>query len=158
MKITTTTTTLFKMVLVFTLLFSAFLALTITYNRVFKLKNESISILEKYEGTTNAVGIINNYLKNSGYTTKGRCDSDGFGVNDYDNSTPQKVRDGETYYYCFNYHCDKPACNIGDKDNKIYYEIKLFYNFNIPILGDFATFKITGETKAVKLYSESQKY
>ena len=39
MKSTVTTSETFKYILVFTFLFAAFLALAITYNRVYKLKN-----------------------------------------------------------------------------------------------------------------------
>ena len=48
MKNAVTTSEIFKYILLFTFLFAAFLALAITYNRVFKIKNEAISILEKY--------------------------------------------------------------------------------------------------------------
>ena len=66
MKHTVTTSSVFKYILVFTFIFAAFLALAITYNRVYKLKNQSISIIEKYEGIVKgkkSLGLVNNYLK-----------------------------------------------------------------------------------------------
>ena len=44
------TQTIFKAVLIFTFLFSGFIAVAITYNKAYKIKNEVINILEKYEG------------------------------------------------------------------------------------------------------------
>ena len=45
MREATGATTTMKMALAFTILFAAFLAIAITYNRAFKLKNEALSIL-----------------------------------------------------------------------------------------------------------------
>ena len=68
MKSSITTTQVFKYVLLFTFLFAIFLALAITYNKVFKMKNETISIIEKYEGVVKgkkSLEIVNNYLFNA---------------------------------------------------------------------------------------------
>ena len=76
MKQATTTSTMFKAILAFTILFAAFLAIAIVYNKAYKMKNEIISIAEKYEGfNPTAVRIVNNYLKNNGYRTTGNCGS-----------------------------------------------------------------------------------
>lgn len=148
------TATLFKIVLIFTLIFAAFLTLTITYNRVFKLKNESLSILEKYEGTEEAIKIINNYLSNNGYRTTGSCKTR-YGVKNYDNPFPEEVDADERYFYCIDYDCVGGFCYI-DGSSKIKYNIELFFTFNLPILGDLGKFRITGETKSIKLYTYSQ--
>lgn len=73
MKQSISSTTMFQLILSFTLLFAAFLALTITYNRAFKMKNEVILILEKYEGKENSIELINNFLTSNGYNTLGNC-------------------------------------------------------------------------------------
>jgi len=165
MKSSVTTSETFKYILIFTFLFSAFLALAITYNKVYRLKNETLLIIEKYEGISEkSLGIINNYLSNSGYNTTGNCEVDEYGIKDLNISEYERVTDtSERYYYCISYYCkDKNICKVGSIDsfpngNSIYYEIKLFYKFNLPFLGDLFRFKITGESKAIKLYSESQK-
>ena len=123
--------TIFKTILIFTFLFAGFIAVAITYNKAYRLKNEVINILEKYEGISNqSLKIINNYLDKSGYLSTNVCDN------------------GEKYYYCLNYEL---------KNNQIFYKIKLFSRFNLPFIGDIFYFRITGETKGIKLYSESQK-
>ena len=65
----------FGLVITFIFLFSSFLVLTINYTKAYKVKNEVISIIEKYEGYTNenSVEIINNYLNASGYKEMGKC-------------------------------------------------------------------------------------
>lgn len=156
MREATGTTTTMKMALAFTLLFSAFLAIAITYNKAFKLKNETLTILEKYEGVSSkSISIINNYLKNSGYNSKGKCSSLEYGVTDLEKDTLEKVNENTNYYYCISYRC-VDNCKINN-NNQIYYHFKLFFKFNLPYLGDITTFNIDGETKAIKLYSEEQK-
>ena len=39
-----------QLVIIFTLIFVAFISLTINYTRAFKTKNELVSMIEKYEG------------------------------------------------------------------------------------------------------------
>lgn len=160
MREATGTITTFKMGLAFTFLFAAFLAIAITYNKAFKVKNETLSILEKYEGVYKdnnykSLSIINNYLKNIGYSTKGKCNSDEYGVKSLDNAEFETANSSNDYYYCISYHCSNNGCRIGN-NNQIYYNLKFFTKFNLPFLGDIATFTITGETKPIKLYDNSQ--
>ena len=99
MKSTVTTSQIFKYILLFTFLFAAFLALAITYNRVFKLKNESVSIIEEYEGvTTTSVNIINNYLKSSAYQTDGQCELNEYGKKNLDDDALELVTDTSERY------------------------------------------------------------
>lgn len=146
-------TTTFKLVLAFTFIFAAFISLAIVYNRAFRLKNESLAIIERYEGiNTNSLEIINNYLKNSGYTAKGKCDSDEYGVKDL---TKEELGKGDgDYYYCLKANCLKESC-VKNK-SEIFYEVKLFYKFNLPFIGDLVNFKITGVTKGIKYYNNKQ--
>ena len=68
MKETVSTMTLFKIIIVFTFLFAAFLSVAILYNKVYKLKNQTISIIEKYEGVTDkSTPIIISFLNSTNY-------------------------------------------------------------------------------------------
>ena len=162
MRETVGTTIMFKIVLGFTLLFAAFLAVAVTYNKVFRLKNETLSILEKYEGINdNSFRIINNYLSNSGYDIKGKCDEGEYGISDLNTNNYELADSNKDYYYCLSYYCQGNSCKINDESqpngNLIYYSVKIFFKFNIPLIGELATFNITGDTKGIKLYRESQK-
>ena len=155
MKSAVNTTEIFKYILLFTFLFAEFLALAINYNRVFKIKNETLTIIEKYEGMSNkSLKIINNYLKNNAYNTKGVCEIGEYGIKDLNNISYEKVvSSDDRYLYCFS---DK--INRGNNNNdKIYYNVNFFYKFNLPFIGDIFTFSITGETKSIKYYSLNQR-
>jgi len=159
MRETVGATSLFKYVLAFTFLFAGFLAVAIKYNKVFKLKNETTSIIEKYEGVNStSIGIINNYLSNNGYSTKGNCETNEYGVNDLSSSNLKKVSNtNEEFYYCLKSFCDKKSnrCNMNDYD-QVFYSVKLFFKFDLPLIGELTNFKIIGDTKSIKLYSENQ--
>ncbi len=161
MKHSVSTTTIFSLIIVFTLIFSTFLALTITYNKIYKIKNETLLILEKYEGRENSIELINNFLTSSGYRTKGRCEDGEMGIEDlssvnFDNDL------NKTYYYCLKSTVDNKNANVTsnavNSSKTIKYELRLFYKFNLPFIGDIFTFDITGETKDIKYYSDKQEF
>lgn len=85
---------LLSIVLIFILIFAAYLTVTLNYSKAFKIKNEVLSIIEKRNGITDdqvvkgvqskmgagtvmvpnsAQGTINAFLRASGYGTKGSC-------------------------------------------------------------------------------------
>ena len=157
MRQAVSTSTIFKAILAFTFLFSGFLAIAIVYNKAYKMKNEAISILEKYEGTNDtSIKIINNYLKNNGYSTKGKCNSaNEYGIKDLNDNSFEKAQGNTEYYYCISYNCTNDVCNI-NSGGKIYYHYRLFFKFNLPFFGELFTFDVTGESKGIKLYSDKQ--
>lgn len=159
MKEGTSLTTLIGVLVAFTLIFAAFLCLAIVYNKAYRLKNESITILEKYEGaTTKALNIVNNYLSNSGYNTKGSCGVGEYGNTDLSNSTLELVSSSDRkYYYCLSETCTKGNCNLIDNDNKIYFKFKLFFKFNLPYFSDLLVFTVSGETKKIKFFDLDQR-
>lgn len=130
----------------FILLFVSFLTLTITYSKVFKVKNEVISIIEKYNGfNEDSASIINSYLLNSGYNTLGRCEGDNqiIGINDFNDNQGEEANEGTRYHYCVEKE-DKRSYN--DSIAQTTYEVTLFYRFNIPIIGDISVFTVKGKT------------
>lgn len=132
------TTWTFGLVLTFILLFSAFLSLAINYSRVFKVKNETLSILEKYEGyTTTSRDIINKYLKYSGYNGTGSCPTGYAGESSLDNKG-LNMTTSKKNAYCI-------------KQNGNQYDIILFFNFNLPIFGQLGGFNIAGQTKQINI-------
>lgn len=133
-----------QLVIAFILLFVGFLTLSLGYSKSYKVKNETLSIIEKYEGlTTDAVTIINNYLVYNNYNVKGKCpDNTWYGINNLSVNTIEKADSKTKYYYCVK--------KIHSKGNYYYYEINTFFKFNLPIVGDFATFTIEGSTADIQ--------
>ena len=118
---------------------------TISNSKSYKTKNEMLSIIEKYEGlTSNSIKLINNYLDYNVYDAKGKCpDSTWYGQSNISasNGVLEPAATNEKYYYCIK----KRSAN----KNYYFYEVKVFLGFNLPALGDFATFTISGSTADV---------
>ena len=133
----------------FIFLFVSFLAVTISYSKAFKVKNEVTSIIEKYGGfNTSSIKIINNYVKTSSYKNKGKCPYDVgdqvIGVsqlNDTTNGDKISSASAGGYYYCV-----KKETIMNGTISNTYYEITMFYKFNLPVMGNIATFKVKGKT------------
>jgi hypothetical protein len=155
MRETVGSTWTFSLVIVFISLFTTFLVLSINYSKAYRVKNEVVSILEKYEGYTNdylssnninkgSEGIINGYLLSSSYTEKGSCPINAndkyYGVDDLSNpnGAVEAVK-GHKYYYCIKQ-------NISSDGISMYYNLILFYRFGLPFLGDIKEFQVTGTT------------
>lgn len=139
-----------QLIAAFVLLFVAFLSLMIAYSRCFKVKNEVVSIIEKYETLEKSKSIISDYMDASGYTGTGTC---------------KKNEDGgikATKTYCLkdsgldainDTTTGCRACIEQQNDNNNHvtvYRVSLFYNFNIPAFGRLATFEVTGKTIDLK--------
>lgn len=142
-------TWILQLVIVFMLIFVAFLALSLNYSKAFQMKNEVMSIIEKREGlTTGADGsikIINNYLYNNGYRVRRNCPAGSYGVSNLQGTTIEKVTNGKQYYYCI----QKVKSPSTQHQNKAYYKVNIFFYFNLPVIGDIFKFSINGTTNDI---------
>ncbi len=139
-------TWILQLVIVFMLIFVAFLALSINYTKAFKIKNELISIIEKYEGATTdeqgSISIINNYLVYQGYHTMSSCEEGSYGVKNLNSTSIDEAQAGTKYYYCIR-KMDTSNYSFPDR---AYYEVEVFFQFNLPVVGDIFTFRAGGKT------------
>ena len=149
----------FMLMILFTLIFAAYIALTINYSRSFKVKNEVLSLIEKNEGfTDNGVKLINNYLSQSGYKTLGTCklqtDVVVYGVKSIEPNTVsiERAEGGKEYYYCFSKYTGYHSYFR----TRAYYKITLFFHFDIPVLGDLYTFDVDGQTSEIDATYDSK--
>ena len=146
-------TWIFSLVISFTLIFAGFLVLALSYSKAYKVKNEMTSMIEKYEGLTNndalngkgSIQIINQYLNNSGYRAKGTCQIGDYAADDLSLNTLVEVNagnSGKEYYYCVSTSTNSKTCST-------LFRITVFYDFNLPILGDLQKYSISGQTNEV---------
>lgn len=134
----------FGLIVGFILLFSSFITLSLNYTTAFRVKNEALGIIEKYEGyTSNSKTVIDNYLSSSGYKTKGKCPDGYTGVESY-GENEEIAASNKQYYYC-----------ISRDVSTSVYTLILFYRFNLPILGDIMVFEIRGVSNQIKKLPET---
>ncbi|MDE5540033.1 MAG: hypothetical protein K2J20_06060 [Bacilli bacterium] len=134
-------TWLIQLMILFILLFAGYIILTMNYSKTIKVKNEVVSIIEKYEGiNSRSIELINSYLMASGYLTMGTCQSGAgiYGNSDYTTAVLEEAQAGKKYYYCIKKY---KGANITN-----YYQVTVFYRFNLPVLGDISSFMVKGTT------------
>ena len=140
MREVTGSTWVFQLMIIFILIFACFLCLVINYSKAYRVKNEVLSIIEKYEGiSSTSAGIINNYLRGESYVTTGSCPDGYYGIK-LDESGYEVARSGQKYSYCFR--------DEYTNDGMLYYQIIVFYRFNLPVIGDVMTFQVEGTTES----------
>jgi len=138
-------TWLFGLVITFIVFFASFLAISINYSKAFNVKNNVLDLISKYEGNNcSSRREIKNYLTDIGYLVPGDCGADYI---PYDNNG-EKVFLGNKGYFCIK----KVDSDDIDDDlivRKTYYEAKIFFKFDLPVIGDLTTFNIKGESEAI---------
>ncbi len=146
-------TWVFQIMLVFILLFAGFLAIYINFSKTYKIKNEVLNFIEKKEGMTDGIAsnpgsikLITNYLKTHNYGTTGVCPNDAgwYGAKALNGNLSDLTEaiKGEKYYYCVR----KVDSNDNKNPNKVFYEVRVFFKFDLPVFGNLHTFSIEGET------------
>ncbi len=142
MKEVSSSTWSFQLIIFFILIFACFLTLVLNYSKAYTIKNRMLTIIEKYEGVTStSAGVINSYVTNNGYLTVGTCAEDWYGAVDL-NGTYEYAEGSKKYYYCFK---ESKARN-----KQVYYDVIVFYKFNLPVVGNILTYRINGQTDTFK--------
>lgn len=132
---------LIGLMLLFIFLFAGYIILTLDYNKSVSVKNEALSLIEKYQGLNEeSITLLNNYLIGAGYRTVGNCSEQQgmYGAYDLESNELEETQSGQNYYYCVKKY--KGA------NTSHYYQITLFYRFNLPVIGNISQFTIKGST------------
>lgn len=132
---------------VFLLVVSAYLALSVSYNKAFRVKNKIIKILEQHDGLTDsAKQEISEQMRQIGYNQ-----DDSFMM-----KCGKDVNGAKTY----NYHCENGYCVAwvpqGGDVVAGYYRVATSIVINIPILNrisGISTFTVSGDT--ITIYPDS---
>ncbi len=146
-------TWILQLVILFILLFVGYITLTLNYNRTIRLKNEIVTMIEKYEGLNDySIDLVNNYLSSNLYDGRGSCVSkagqQGVYGGDIKRNILEEAQAGEKYNYCI-----KKYQGLGITN---YYQITIFYKFNLPVIGNLSGFTIKGTTNSFKSYDNNE--
>lgn len=157
---------IFQIVIIFILLFTAIMSLTINHTKAFGVKDEIINILEKENATEinnqklnkTTISQIVSTLEEGGYRTTGICPDDFVG---YDRNGSETKRNAsfcikanlvnEAYMNEIRDKCKNNKCIVtgGGYPTMVYYDIKLFYQLDIPVIRNIFNFTINGSTKVL---------
>ena len=153
---------LFQIVIVFVLLFTGIMCLTINYSRAYGVKDEVINILQKKVNTNGVINAdtvkeIATHLQETGYMITGSCPS---GFTGYDRNGNESsnaafcIKENDVtdlYMADARSRCAVAGCTVAP-DNDLamhYYDIALFYQLDIPGLIGALNFKLYGSTKII---------
>ncbi len=139
-------TWIFSIVIVFIVLFTSFLAISVNYSKAFKVKNGIVNIIEKREGISDAtVDEISDYLNSVGYLVYSSCPDY---VASQSNESAHGFEASNTNSRKFKY-CIARTEDTSGNIKKTYYKVTVFFRVDLPIMGEIFTFPVTGETKPI---------
>lgn len=142
-------TWLLGFVVLFIVLFSAYLAYSINYTKAFKTKNFIINTIEENEGFSECDGCNFEQFQDSDYAEHHDTESKiyyylkniGYATQTIDKSKCSDEDDYKEGGYCVR--------TISTSSGGIYYKVTTFINIEIPLIWQTFTIPIKGETKVI---------
>ncbi len=151
---------LFNIVIVLVLIFTGYISLSINYSKAYNVKNEILNIIRNQGGVCTADGVadgdicynfkeqITDYFQEASYRSVGKCDSDWVG---YSRTGDLLGRGANNAAFCVR----GVKVNSGSElPNSLYYQVKIFYQLDLPVINSLFEFSILGET--TRVYSPNE--
>ena len=162
---------IFQIAVLFLLIFTGVMCLTINHSKAFGVKDEIINILEQetiasygtvynYEISDTSINKIVEHLNNAGYRITDKCPSgEWVGYDRNGNIVTNKeaafciraTNVHDTYHSDAKDKCKNNNCITTSDDfpSMIYYDVILFYQLDVPVLKEVMNFKMYGSTKVI---------
>lgn len=140
---------LLGIVMVFMVIFIAYISISINYSNAYRMKTQMVTALEQYEGfNEKSLARLEAIRSGYNYTNTAPCDvgENGQAVGVLDGVVSTTNPPTGVYNYCITR--EKRPAQDGEED-KYYYTIVVFFDFNLPVLGDIFKFKVSGETNVI---------
>lgn len=171
-------TWLFQIVIVFILLFTGYMCLSINHSKAFAVKDDIIEIIERHNGIdltksakdgNKTLKEIASRLQTAGYRTNGNCSalgkkdsnsgfSEWYGFNREGNA----VGNGENVTFCIrrmnvsgNIQTSTNSGLISELPETVYYQVGVFYQLDLPVLNYLMSFSLKGDTRVI--YNPNEK-
>lgn len=140
---------IFGICLTFTLMFTAYMAISVNYAKTNKFKSAVVSMVEEHEGMNDDLeNTITEFIENQSYNAYGRCEDD-YTHNNTDwsllsciNSNAPK---GDLCNICIYKEMGTGTTDIGVPRSR--YRVVTFMKFDIPVVRHLFSMKVAGETK-----------
>ena len=150
---------LYSIVLIFIVLLVGFIAISINYNKAYKLKTTVVNLIEQNQGiNARTLKLIDGYLDNNGYVNGKRCRNlykDGqkyMGINKGVSTGVLTKGNGDTnvasQQVCVTRE-EYISTISGATNIEYYYDVYMFFSFSLPIFGDIFRFNVVGTTNPI---------
>lgn len=157
---------LFTIVIVFIVLFTGYISLSINHSKAYNVKNELINIIRNQGGvctsdtpssTDNCYNFaeqVSDYFKEAGYRSFA-SDCNNRGESGWIGYTRDGMVANSNDRIAF---CVKgiPANGNSELPNALYYKVKVFWQLDLPIFSGIFNFAVTGETARVYAPNECE--
>lgn len=155
---------LFNIVIIFVLVFTGYISISINYSKAYNVKNEIINIIKNQGGVCS--------VNSDGSATNTICDNfaeqitDYFKEANYRSARDCDLNDGWVGYTRTGELTNKDAAfcikaitanTNSELPNALYYKVKVFYQLDLPIVSSIFEFSVTGETARVYSPNECSK-
>ena len=156
---------LFNIVIVFVILFTGYVSLSINYSKAYNVKNEILNIIKNQGGvcTSDVASSDNNchnfkvqitdYFSEANYRSLGDCDAGFVGYNRDGDVIGLEAENAAICIKGINANGDGTATN-SELPNSVYYQVEVFYQLDLPIFSKMFEFSIKGET--ARVYSPNE--
>lgn len=143
-----------NIVIFFILVFTGYLCITLNQTKAYNVKNQVISIIQKNGGINQeAVTEIQEYMSEVGYRSTGKCDSEDISsVTNYAITQREGLQiNGQQGMICIARHNinDNLPDATGQFPKAAYYDIKVFFALDMPIINNVFNFNLKGSTRMV---------
>lgn len=143
-----------NIVIFFILVFTGYLCITLNQTKAYNVKNQVISIIQKNGGIdSQAVTEIQEYMSEVGYRSSGKCDSEDISsITNYAITQREGLQiNGSTGMICISRHNinDNLPDSTGQFPKAAYYDIKVFFALDMPIINSVFNFNLKGSTRMV---------
>ena len=143
-----------NIVIFFILVFTGYLCITLNQTKAYNVKNQVISIIQKNGGIdSQAVTEIQEYMSEVGYRSSGKCDSEDISsITNYAITQREGLQiNGSTGMICISRHniTDNLPDSTGQLPKAAYYDIKVFFALDMPIINSVFNFNLKGSTRMV---------
>lgn len=150
---------LFTIVIVFIVLFTGYISLSINYSKAYNVKNELIIIIKNQGGVCvdstdpnsickNFPDLITSFFNETNYRGKGNCGEGYVGFS----RNGDLISDGRGAAFCVKgVNVSESSLNL---PKSTYYEIRVFWQLDLPIFSSIFNFAVKGETPVIMNPSE----
>ena len=146
MRTSIASTWVFGIVMTFMVILIAYVSVQINYSRTYEISENIIKIIEEYEGINSMSLEKIDALLHTKHTVTGKCQKDvyQYGISGKAafslNSKPN-----ELYNVCVG----RTSLQVNGV-TKCYYKTQIFFGFNLPVIGEYFKFRVTGETTGLR--------
>lgn len=159
-------TWLFGIVITFIVFFTTFISFSTNYARVFKVKDEVLTIIERYKGVNaSSVAKINERLSGLGYSGKGKCvDNSGEKSSStknysrwlgFNHGGGDPIKNSNRSNYCIRrYLISSGTTGPIGHPTSAYYQVVVFFELDWPVVGSLFNTRVDGETSVIHVFDD----